>query len=797
MLKLKLALSVVFLFLSNFHSFAQSEKAKYPFFEGEFLVQLDQKNDIRSVLSQFPASYKLELKNEVSAPMRVWLVSFNKEAVSHEQLKRELFSLSQVSLVDYNYKVFLRATDPDDVQYSQQWHHKNTGQTGGTVDADIDSDEAWDITTGGTAATGEDIVVCIMESANLTHTDLVDNRWVNEAEIPDNNIDDDGNGYVDDYYGWDVTTNSDAVGTGAHGTNCAGMIGATGNNSSGVSGVNWNVKMMVVSGYNVNSQANIISIYTYPLKMRQRWNNTNGTEGAFVVATSASWGVDNGDPTDFPLWCSMYDTLGKYGILNVGATTNNNSNVDVNGDVPTACSSPYMIGVGRTDHNDATAGGYGVTHVDFGAPGINVRTTANTNSYTTTTGTSFACPLTAGAIALAYSIPCSAFMNLVKDDPQTGANLVLDALLSGVDVKANLASKFVTSGRLNVKNTLDLLMTNACDGSICLAPANIATSSVVSDAATISWDSFSQATEYTFNYREMGANTWISSTETGTTKQLSGLDSCTFYEYQIKSNCGTEASNFSSVRTFRTTGCGSCIELSYCASKGTNSSDEWIAKVKFNDTEFVSGNDGGYGDHTNATGFDFYLGYTNSFEITPGYASSAYSEYSRIWIDLNQNGAFENDEKVFDQSAAATGQVSSTFIIPATASLGSTRMRIQMAYQGTGQNTLPQVCGNYTYGEVEDFCVNIESNAGVAGLLENTALIYPNPSQGKFSIQVLNSELKTINVYNLQGKLIQSISVLNTSVELDLSQQASGMFICQFLSEKGSVLSSKKITIQP
>ena len=102
----------------------------------------------------------------------------------------------------------------------------------------------------------------------------------------------------------------------------------------------------------------------------------------------------------------------------MGATTNSNLNVDAVGDMPTACNTPYMIGVGRTDHNDNTAGGYGLTTIELGAPGINVVTTSGTSGTTTTTGTSFSCPLTAGVIGLAYSIPCPNFMSIVSSDPQ-------------------------------------------------------------------------------------------------------------------------------------------------------------------------------------------------------------------------------------------------------------------------------------------------------------------------------------------------------------------------------------------
>ncbi len=93
-------------------------------------------------------------------------------------------------------------------------------------------DLAWDITTGGTTAFGDEIVVCVIEGGNLNHPDLVDNKWVNTQEIPGNGLDDDGNGYVDDYNGWNVQSQNDAgVFTGNHGTQVMGMIGAKGNNN--------------------------------------------------------------------------------------------------------------------------------------------------------------------------------------------------------------------------------------------------------------------------------------------------------------------------------------------------------------------------------------------------------------------------------------------------------------------------------------------------------------------------------------------------------------------------------------
>ena len=366
--------------LTSFTSIAQTDKTHYDgksYIEGEMLVQLLDNVNLADIVKRAPATFNMTIDRELSKPMRVWLVKFDETVVAAKDVQYWFYLQKEVTVADYNYHIQMRSTIPGDPTFTSQWHHVNNGGNGGTVDADIDSDLAWDITQGGQTATNDDIVVCMVESSggNLDHQDLAPNRWTNQYEIPNNNIDDDNNGYIDDYEGWAPGSNNDNTGTGGHGTNCLGMIGAKGDNGLNVVGANWDVKLMVVNMSGGLSQANVIEAYTYPLVMRQQWNNSGGTAGAFVVATSASWGIDGANPNSYPLWCQFYDTLGTYGILNVGATTNQNLDVDVAGDMPTACSSDYMIGVGRTDNDDNTAGGYGDQTINFGAPGINVVTT--------------------------------------------------------------------------------------------------------------------------------------------------------------------------------------------------------------------------------------------------------------------------------------------------------------------------------------------------------------------------------------------------------------------------------------
>ena len=130
---------------------------------------------------------------------------------------------------------------PNDPDFNKQWHLHNSGQYGGTIDADIDAPEAWDIETG-----DSDVIIAIIDSGiDYTHPDLENNIWSNEGEIPDNRIDDDENGYIDDVIGWDWRNNdNDPLDDLGHGTMCAGIASAVGNNNIGVTGVCWNCKIM-------------------------------------------------------------------------------------------------------------------------------------------------------------------------------------------------------------------------------------------------------------------------------------------------------------------------------------------------------------------------------------------------------------------------------------------------------------------------------------------------------------------------------------------------------------------------
>lgn len=527
--------------------------------QGEILIQLHQDVDPNTWLAEYRShngrSTDIFLRDRISEPMNIYAVKFDFARINERDLLEKIRSDRRIYNAQFNHFVKLRSTTPNDPQFAEQWQYINTGQSGGTAGADIDMDLAWDVTTGGLTASGDTIVVCVIDDGiDLNHQDMIPNLWVNRAEIPNNNIDDDNNGYVDDYQGWDTGSNTDNVGNGgSHGTPVAGIVGAKGNNGIGVAGVNWDVKLMIVRG-GTGVESEVLEAYSYPLSFRKRYNQTNGQEGAFVVATNASWGANFGQASSAPLWCAFYDTLGVHGILNAGATINGNTDVEVNGDLPTTCPSDFLLSVTNMDHNDekATSAGYGAVSIDLGAFGQGTHTVAFGNSYGGFGGTSGATPHVAGTIGLLYATPCLDLINLAKSDPSAAAAQVRDYILQGVDPNASLQGITVTGGRLNVNNSMQLLMDNC---GACLPPLADNPTNVTVSSADISWVSNSSVNTVNLRWREVGVPGWTNVANVSSPYSLTALTACTDYEFQLQSECDTETSEYSVSITFTSDGC--------------------------------------------------------------------------------------------------------------------------------------------------------------------------------------------------------------------------------------------------
>ncbi len=542
---------------------------------GDILVKIPSDVSIQDVVQDLQTyngkATELEVVKESSSELNIWLLHFDYNTIHENYFLHEISMHKDVETAQFNHLISLRQVIPDDPNFNSQWQWVNTGQTGGTNDADVDADLAWELSTGGTTANGHDVVVCVVEGANRNHPDLQDNLWINTAEIANNGIDDDNNGYIDDIGGWNVSNNSPNIPSANHGTAVSGMIGAVGNNALGVTGANWDVKIMhtVVGGL---TESNVIAAYTYPLVMRKKFNETNGEEGAFVVATNSSWGLDFGQPADAPLWCAFYDSLGVHGILSCGATSNQGVNIDQVGDLPTACPSEYLISVTATNDNDVRDfAGYGITHVDLGAPGSAIYTLSQ-NGYSNTSGTSFATPLTAGVIAFLYSAPCSDISGYALQDPGGAALQIRDYIFDGVDPISNLSTEVATGGRINMFNSIQILLENCGP---CPTPSALNAENIIDTSATLNWFNSDSALVLDIRYRILGDSTWILLDSVPNPFNLEGLLACQDYEYQIEASCTDTISEFSDSHIFSTDGCCTFPEGIVPMTDGENISIDW------------------------------------------------------------------------------------------------------------------------------------------------------------------------------------------------------------------------------
>jgi subtilisin family serine protease len=337
---------------------------------------------------------------------------------------------AEIEYAEPNYYRYIDAV-PNDARFGEMYGLNNTGQTGGTPDADIDAPEGWDIAVGSSS-----VVVADLDSGmETTHVDLAANLYTNPGEIAGNGIDDDGNGFVDDVHGWDFRDNDNnpsdpSTVCSSHGTHTAGTIGAVGNNGIGVTGVAQQVSIMPLRAFYAQSifctaqDADLIEAMGYEALMR-------------VPISNNSWGGG-------PFSQAMQDAIGRTRMLFVTSAGNSAANNDTTPSYPASYPLENILAVAATDHNDALASfsNYGANSVEVAAPGVNILSTIKGNTYGLLSGTSMASPHVAGAAAV-----------LLGDDPTLTPHELRYRLMKGTDPKGLPVS---THGRLNLHGSLSL-----------------------------------------------------------------------------------------------------------------------------------------------------------------------------------------------------------------------------------------------------------------------------------------------------------------------------------------------------
>lgn len=368
------------------------------------------------------------------------------------RLKERIQELRDTGLFEYvepDYILTASAT-PADAAFAdgRLWGLRNTGQDGGKSGSDIEAVQAWDQTKG-----SANVVVGVIDSGiRYTHQDLEGNMWVNTDEIPDNGIDDDDNGYVDDVHGMNAIDGSgDPMDDNDHGSHCAGTIGATANGGGPHVGVAWNVSLMALkflSATGRGSTSNAIECIDYAID-----------QGVDIL--NNSWGGGSYSQ-------ALYDAINRTkdaGILFVVAAGNDGKNNDSRPSYPANYAVSNIISVVALDRNDklASFSNYGASLTHLGAPGVEIYscTAASDTSYSIFKGTSMAAPHVSGVAALVKS----KFPNLTVSQLKA-------RLLDNTRPVASLTGKTVTGGAVSAKRALDNVPVPAPDVSV-FAAANL------------------------------------------------------------------------------------------------------------------------------------------------------------------------------------------------------------------------------------------------------------------------------------------------------------------------------------
>lgn len=349
----------------------------------------------------------------------------------------EYSKLPEVEYAEPNYEIKLEEgplvpVRPHDPQFEDQWALSNSGQRGGKQGADISAPLAWIKTTG-----SEDVVVAVLDTGvDYTHEDLATNMWMRPdslAPYHDNEL-----GTIDDLNGFNAIDNAaDPMDDNGHGTHCAGIIGAEGENDLGIAGVNWKVKIMPLKFMNAGGSGttkDAIEAISYAIDRKKA--------GVNVRIISASWGSTQRSRALEAVIRKAYEN----DILFVAAAGNASTDNDRTPHYPSSYNVPNVISVAALDRHDqlASFSNYGVKSVAIAAPGVDILSTWLGNAYEEKSGTSMATPVVSGVAAL-----------VLAEHPHMSVDDLRKKLMASTDPIVALKGKTVSAGRINAAKALE------------------------------------------------------------------------------------------------------------------------------------------------------------------------------------------------------------------------------------------------------------------------------------------------------------------------------------------------------
>lgn len=315
--------------------------------------------------------------------------------------------------------------------------------------------------------------------------------------------------------------------------------------------------------------------------------------------------------------------------------------------------------------------------------------------------------------------------------------------------------------------------------SACGIPTSLSATQITSTSSTLTWSAIPGAINYTLMWKRTSNSSWNTvSNITNNSYNLTGLSSCRSYDYRVRATCSSTTGTNSSTFTFSTIGC----PLSYCTSRGTSSSSYYINRVAMGSISNTSGNNGGYSNYSSqSTNIRRNISY--SITLTPSNGSS--QKYWNVYIDYNQNGSFQDANEMV-ASGRSSSSLTLNFTVPSTALTGSARMRIQMKTSSYATNS----CTTFTYGEVEDYSVNILTNSPSPLrqseeniFTEKNALfkIYPDPANDYIiaEIESASSNIEIL-IFDIEGRILRSESRILKSdsekIKIEIEEFKNGIY---------------------